>query len=193
MKAAPSGNQPITSTSRWALPACWYSCTRPWPTPTITLLAVVTAGTTLTLLVPGRCVPPGYTVTYDTSDGCTTVMFNTTAATPAAGTPPRPSTGTSTVALGPNGPAPLPTPSTVAEPGRVSSRRAGDRPTNRGEPVARATAPGANGGEVETATASSTTLSHAARRPRRRRAPAADLTSCGTLTSMGGKSGKSTR
>src|SRR5262245_797124 len=52
-------------------------------------------------------------------------MFTATAATPVAGTPPRPSTGTSTVCPAPTCPIPFDAPSIVDAPARVSSRRAG--------------------------------------------------------------------
>ena len=56
-------------------------------------------------------------------------MLTATAATPVAGTPPRPATATSTDTPGPSAPDPAWAPSTVEPPGRVSSSRTGDNGT----------------------------------------------------------------
>jgi hypothetical protein len=72
----------------------------------------------------GRVSPAGNTVTNEFAVGDTAVTFSTTAATPDAGTPPRPVTVTvrdDEVTA----PPPAPTPSTVTPPTRVSSNRAG--------------------------------------------------------------------
>src|SRR4051812_49058630 len=73
----------------------------------------------------GRPPPLGNTVRNDDAVGSTAVTFNTTAATPDDGTPPRPSTGRSNVAPAPSDPPPARDPSTVENPGRVSNKRAG--------------------------------------------------------------------
>ncbi len=180
----PTGNQPSTSTSRWAEPACWNSRTVPSPTPTITLLATVAPGTRFTLLVPGCCSPPGNAVTYDTAVASVAVTLSTTAATPVRGTPPRPRTDTSMVVAGPTGPAPLPAPSTVGAPERVSSKRAGARPTNRGDAAAaRPTRPSSPAPPITAATANvaASTVATIVRM----------LTLRGSVASMRGKNGLS--
>ena len=67
----------------------------------------------------GTGVPDGETVTNVDAVGCTPVTLRTTAETPEAGTPPRPSTATSIAWPGPTGADVTPVPS------RVSSTRAG--------------------------------------------------------------------
>jgi hypothetical protein len=75
----------------------------------------------------GRGDPAGNTVMNVFAVWFTAVMLRTTAATPEAGTPPRPVIWTFVVKPAPSAPPPADTPSTVANPGRVSSSRAGDR------------------------------------------------------------------
>src|ERR1700710_1714228 len=67
----------------------------------------------------GNTLPAPCTVTYPPADGDVAVTFNTTADTPLAGTPPRPSTVTDTV------PCPAPAASAPPTPERVSITRAG--------------------------------------------------------------------
>src|SRR5580765_4240192 len=78
----------------------------------------------------GRGSPAGQTVTKLGVVGSVTVMLMATAATPAAGTPPRPVTASSRVVWASTAPMPAKVPSTVDEPGRVSNNRAGDTGTN---------------------------------------------------------------
>ena len=92
------------------------------PTGTITRFGIVwPARSTFRLEANGRAVAPGNTVTKPGSRASVAVTLTTTADTPEAGTPPRPSTGTPTVAPAragfPAGHPPVPS--------RVSSNRAG--------------------------------------------------------------------
>ena len=78
----------------------------------------------------GRCVPVGYAVMNPDPVGSVAVTFNTTAPTPDAGTPPRPTTVRSTLLLWPGAPPPAKTPSIVVAPLRVSNKRAGSNDVN---------------------------------------------------------------
>src|SRR5438445_24577 len=91
------------------------------PPPTLTNVRIgdVCPATKIKFDAVGRGAPLGETVTKPDAEGSVTVTFNTTAPTPDAGTPPRPTTLTSIVAPWPTAPPPLMSPSIVRLPGRV--------------------------------------------------------------------------
>src|SRR5436305_693988 len=101
----------------------------PEPSLAMTRLGMVRRGTKCRFDASGLAWPVGKTVRKPAAVGPVAVALRTTAATPLAGTPPRPVTGNVWVPPGPTAPAPALIPSTVVAPGRLSRRRAGDSGT----------------------------------------------------------------
>ena len=99
------------------------------PTFTTARLAAVSPVTRLRLDAVGAVSPEGNTVRYVGAVGPAPVTFSTTAATPVSGTPPRPSTVTAALVPAVTLPAPANRLSTVSNPVRVSSNRAGGTAT----------------------------------------------------------------
>ncbi len=77
------------------------------------MFAAVSPATKLRFDEFGFAASDGKTVMNDGADGLVTVTFTATAATPVAGTPPRPRTVTSVRESGPRGPEPATRPSIV--------------------------------------------------------------------------------
>src|SRR5437763_1674129 len=95
------------------------STTPPLPTRTITRLPSPGPPEKLTWETVGLALPAGHAVSDPPDPGVTADRFSSTAATFAAGTPPRPSTGNATQAPAATAPCAVPMPR------RVSSKRAG--------------------------------------------------------------------
>ena len=85
----------------------------PVPILATTRLGVVCPARKLRFEVVGRVVPVGNTVRYDAAVGLVAVTLTTTASTPVAGTPPRPTTVRSNTLPGLKSPVPWNWPSTV--------------------------------------------------------------------------------
>ena len=95
------------------------------PTLASTRFGVVAPATTFRFDATGRSAPVGQTETNESAVGLVAVTLSTTASTPLAGTPPRPTTGRSNVSSGPIGRPGRARPSMVGRFGRVSNNRAG--------------------------------------------------------------------
>ena len=94
------------------------------PTFTIAIFGTVDPADGFKLDAFGMASPVGHAVRNVPTVAPVAVTFTATAPTPDAGTPPRPTTGTTTVPPGPAAPTGGPSPSTVPNP-RVSAKRAG--------------------------------------------------------------------
>src|SRR5664280_329967 len=135
---------------RWTVPPDpLNNATLPFaPTGAMTRFGTLWAFTKFRFDAVGRADPSPNTVTYPPPVGAVTVTFNTTAATPEAGTPPRPATCRCTVP--PAGTAALAAPT----PARVSNNRAGASDAN--PPAADTAAAAAAGARAEALTGAKT-------------------------------------